>query len=59
MKAHLLDLLENSYCGFVEQLQKILAGDSSIERNEQDTYMYFKLSTFMLLVCRFNALAAQ
>jgi hypothetical protein len=59
MKAHLLDMLENSYCGFIEQLQKILAGESSIERTDQDTFMYFRLSTFMLLVCRLNALAAQ
>lgn len=36
LKNHLVDLLENSYCGLVEQLQKILAGESPIERNEQD-----------------------
>jgi hypothetical protein len=34
LKAHLIDLLENSYCGLVEQLQKILAGESPIERND-------------------------
>jgi hypothetical protein len=34
LKNHLIDLLENSYCGLIEQLQKILSGDSSIERND-------------------------
>lgn len=55
LKNHLIDLLDNSYCGLIEQLQKILSGESTIERNEQDTSQYFKLTTFILQVCRFRA----
>ena len=54
-----MDLLENSYCGLIEQLQKILSGESSIERNDQDTYQYFKFTNFVLQVCRYKAYEAH
>ena len=38
LKNHLIDLLDNSYCGLIEQLQKILSGEGTIDRNEQDIY---------------------
>jgi hypothetical protein len=59
LKNHLVDLLDNSYCGLIEQLQKILAGESSIERTDQDIFMYFKFTTFVLQVCRFKAYEAH
>jgi hypothetical protein len=55
LKNHLIDLLDNSYCGLIEQLQKILSGESSIERSESDAHQYFKLQTFFMQVCRFRA----
>jgi hypothetical protein len=48
-------MLENSYCGLIDQIQRILAGESNIEKNDKDVSMYFKLSTFMLSVCRYRA----
>lgn len=55
LKVHLIDLLDNSYCGLIEQIQKILAGESPIEKNDSDVHMYFKLSTFMVQICRLRA----
>lgn len=59
LKNHLIDLLDNSYCGLIEQLQKILSGESPIERSESDTHQYFKLQTFFMQVCRFRAYEDQ
>ena len=55
MKAHLLDFLQSSYCPLVQQLfQELVKEGENID--VFDKFHYFKLSTFMIQVCRLKAI---
>lgn len=50
LKTHLLDLLENSYCGFIEQVSNTLQrkDNSELDIEDRDINNFFRLQSFMI-----------
>ena len=54
LKSYLLDLLEHSFSPLIEQIfSELTRGSERIE--ELDKFHFFKISTFMVQICRLRA----
>jgi hypothetical protein len=54
LKTYLLDMLDSSYCPMIEQVFNEISKNSEL-LCDFDKYHYFKISSFMIQICRLRA----